>query len=132
MPNPLYKKLGIKEGFLIKPINQPEDYYLYFDEFPDGVEECENPMVPKDFVHYFAQCKVELASDFPLLLQEIKQNGMIWISWIKQSAKIPTDLDGNFVREMGLSTGLVDCKVCSINEKWSAMKFVIRLKDRTK
>ncbi|MFY0673667.1 MAG: DUF3052 domain-containing protein [Bacteroidia bacterium] len=132
MNNALYKKLGIKEGFTLKLVNQPLDYYLFFDEFPDQVSEAEEGNTEIDFIHLFIESQKDMIEHFPALAKEIRQNGMIWVSWIKKSANIPTDVDGNFVREFGLSTKLVDCKVCSINEKWSAMKFVIRIKDRVK
>ena len=64
--------------------------------------------------------------------QEIEQNGIIWISWHKKSSKVETDLNGNKVRKIGLETGLVDIKVCAIDEIWSGLKFVIPVKNRNK
>lgn len=62
--------------------------------------------------------------------QEIEENGMIWVSWYKKSAKIETDLNENIIRDIALNNGLVDVKVCAIDEIWSGLKLVIRLKDR--
>ena len=64
------------------------------------------------------------------LKTEIVQNGIIWISWPKKASKMPTDLTGNIVRQIGLKNGLVDIKVCAVNETWSGLKFVIPVKDR--
>jgi len=129
---PLAKKLGLQSGFTIRLIRAPEQYYSWLDPLPKDLVEIQNTVTKKDFIHCFADQFAQLVVDIPVLRQEIKENGMIWVSWHKKSSKIPTDLDENLIRELGLAHGLVDVKVCSINESWSALKFVIRLKDRKK
>ncbi|SHK05972.1 DUF3052 family protein [Pseudozobellia thermophila] len=127
---PLAKKLGIKNGFKVWVINEPKDYFALFSDLPNDIERTMDSKVKKDFIHYFTKSASELNNDIQQLKQEIEQNGMIWISWPKKSAKVETDLDGNIVREIGLNNGLVDIKVCAVNEIWSGLKFVIPVKDR--
>ncbi len=83
-----------------------------------------------DFVHYFVQQRDELTKIFPQLATIIKPNGMIWISWPKGSSRIETDLNENIIRDIGLANGLVDVKVIAVDDEWSGLKFVYRLKDR--
>ena len=81
-------------------------------------------------IHYFAKTKNDLVRDFPKLKEALLPDGALWISWPKATAKVPTDLSDNVVREIGLKGGLVDVKVAAIDETWSGLKFVFRLKDR--
>lgn len=127
---PLAKKLGIKEKSRIKLYGQPEHYFKLFTDFPSDVKIVKGKKEKKDFIHYFTKSADQLNEDMKSLRAEMEQNGMIWISWPKKSSKIPTDLDENGVREIALRNGLVDVKVCAIDEIWSGLKLVIRLKDR--
>jgi hypothetical protein len=127
---PLAKKLGIKQGFKIRVFNQPAYYYDLFSDLPTGIRELRDKKSKKDFIHYFAKNTAQLNKDIKQLRQEIEENGMIWVSWYKKSSKIETDLNENIIREIALSNGLVDVKVCAIDENWSGLKLVIRLKDR--
>ena len=127
---PLAKKLGIKSGFKIKTVNQPDNYFNLFPDLPSDLTEISDRKVKKDFIHYFAVNASQLKKDIKQLREEIEENGMIWISWPKKSAKTETDLDGNVVREIGLESGLVDIKVCAVDETWSGLKFVKRVKNR--
>ena len=126
----LAKKLGIKNGYSIKLINQPAYYYALFTDFPPETILQDNPESKKDFIHYFAESSQMLQNDMYQLRQELKQNGMLWISWSKKASKVKTDLNGNIVRKIGLDSGLVDIKVCAVDETWSGLKFVIPVKDR--
>jgi hypothetical protein len=126
---PLYKKLGIKAGDK-----------AWFSGKPDGYESelqkaGEFQVAPKlstnhDFLHLFTTSRSDLARIFPKLKGALKPRGMAWISWPKKSSGVKTDLDENIVRELGLRTGLVDVKVCAVDDVWSGLKFVFRLKDR--
>jgi hypothetical protein len=127
---PLAKKLGIREGFTIKLVNQPDYYFKLFPDFPTGVKIIADRKVEKDFIHYFTSSAFQLEKDIKLLRQEIVANGMIWISWPKKATKIETDMSEMVVREAALKNGLVDVKVCAVDEIWSGLKLVIRLKDR--
>ena len=126
----LAKKLGIKAGFKIKIINPPDYYYTLFTDLPAYIREIKDPQIKKDFIHYFATDTEQLNKDIKQLQNEIENNGMIWVSWYKKSAKMQTDLDEKIIRDIALSNGLVDVKVCAVDELWSGLKLVIRLKDR--
>jgi hypothetical protein len=78
----------------------------------------------------FTKSKDELSTKFGRIAKQLAPAGMLWISWPKKSSGVPTDLNENLVREIGLATGLVDVKVCAVTEVWSGLKFVRRLKDR--
>ena len=128
--SPLEKKLGLKPGLKIKIINAPNGYFELFENFPIGDQDNGASMTKKDFIHYFTNSKVKLEEDICQLKNDISQKGMLWISWPKKASKTDTDLDGNMVRRIGLNNGLVDIKVCAIDETWSGLKFVIPVKDR--
>ncbi len=121
----LADKLGIKPGMRVAVINAPEGYPL-----PAGVKRVDPPAKPLDFIHLFTLNRAELERRLPDLKTMLVPNGMLWISWYKKAAKLPTDLDENLIREIGLANGLVDVKVAAVDEVWSALKFVYRLKDR--
>ena len=127
---PLAKKLGFKENFKIRLVNIRENYYELFDHMPDGVVETDDPEILKDLIHYFTKQTSELERDILKLKQEIKPNGMIWISWPKKASKMSTDLTEDVIRNIALNNGLVDIKVCAIDEIWSGLKLVIPVKER--
>ena len=129
---PLAKKLGIKPGLRIRLFNQPDYYYDLFSDLPEDIKELTDKKNKKDFIHYFAKSTAQLNKDIRQLRQEIEENGMIWVSLYKKSAKIETDLNENIIRDLALNNGLVDVKVCAIDEIWSGLRLVIRLKDRKK
>ena len=127
---PLAKKLGIKQGFKIKLMNHPDYYFKLFTDLPTGIKEVSDKKTKKDLIHYFTKNAAELTKDISQLRHEIEENGMIWISWPKKTAKIEPDLNENIIRDIALKNGLVDVKVCAVDEIWSGLKLVIRLKDR--
>lgn len=127
---PLVKKLGLKSQMKARFINAPNDYFDLLS-LPD-IELIESGEVLADFIHIFAFEQTGLQELLGQVRSEIKQNGMIWISWQKKSSGIKSDVDGNFIRSIALPIGLVDSKVCSINDVWSALKVVIRKELRVK
>ncbi|WP_343486297.1 DUF3052 domain-containing protein [Allomuricauda sp. d1] len=128
---PLAKKLGIKPGFCIHLINQPEHYWRLFDLLPSDIEVVENPRPESvDFVHLFCKHLNGLKEAAPTCKTFLKKNGTFWVSWPKGSSKIPTDLKREPIREYMIDLGLVDTKVAAIDEDWSGLKFMYRLKDR--
>ncbi len=90
---PLAKKLGIKPGFRMRIFNQPEYYYNLFSDLPEDLIVLTDKKRKKDFIHYFALSTAQLTKDIKQLREEIEENGMIWISWYKKSAKMETDLN---------------------------------------
>ena len=125
---PLAKKLGIKEGFTIALFNQPKYYFSLFTDFPENVKVINKTGV--DLVHYFATEEKKLQKDIRRLKNCIQPNGVIWISWPKKSSKVVTDVTEDVIRSLALKNGLVDIKVCAVDETWSGLKLVIPLKDR--
>ena len=127
---PLAKKLGIKPGFILRLIDPPVHYFELFADLPEDLQIISDPEISKDLIHLFTKEAAGLRQVLPVLKKEIRQNGMIWVSWPKKSAKIPTDVTEDVVRECALKSGLVDIKVCAINTVWSGLKLVIPVKDR--
>jgi hypothetical protein len=125
---PLAKKLGIKEGFKIALYHQPEYYFNLFTDFPENVKFINKHKV--DLVHYFVKEERQLQRDILKLKDQIEQNGMIWISWPKKSSKVETDITEDLIRNLALKNGLVDIKVCAVDETWSGLKLVIPVKKR--
>ena len=130
-PNPLLKKLGIKAGYTIQVFNEPDNYWDDLGPLPDEVEGVDDPEAGSvDFVHFFTKSADELKAQILLLKASIKKTGMIWISWPKKASKVPTDVTDMVVRKTGLEAGLVDVKVCAVDEGWSGLKFMYRVQDR--
>ena len=127
---PLAKKLGIKEGSRIALVNAPKDFRSALGELPDNVEFVSRPTKSLDMILFFVMSERVLARDFAKLSEKLVTNGMIWIAWPKKSSGVTTDLTEQRVQRIGLDAGLVDVKICAIDETWSGLKFVYRLKDR--
>lgn len=129
---PLAKKLGIKEGSRISLVNAPKNFASELGEVPDKVEFVKRATKSLDIVLLFVLSERDLARDFSKLAGKLTTNGMIWIAWPKKSSGVTTDLSFDRVQKIGLDAGLVDVKICAIDETWSGLKFVYRLKDRVK
>ena len=127
---PLAKKLGIKEGSRVALVNAPKDFQSSLEALPDRVEFVKHPTKSLDIVLFFVMTERVLAQDFSKLAKKLVTNGMIWIAWPKKSSGVTTDLSFEHVQRIGLDAGLVDVKICAIDETWSGLKFVYRLKDR--
>jgi hypothetical protein len=127
---PLAKKLGIKEGSRIAFVNAPKDFQSELGELPDNIEFVKRPTKSIDIILFFVLSERALARDFAKLAEKLATNGMIWIAWPKKSSGVATDLSFERVQRIGLDAGLVDVKICAIDEPWSGLKFVYRLKDR--
>ena len=126
----LPEKLGIKPGFRICILNAPANYADILGVLPTGVKLLPKLKAAADFIQFFTRERSELERASPLLRKELAESGMLWISWPKGASKIPTDVNENVVREIGLKNQMVDIKVCAVDEVWSGLKFVYRLKDR--
>jgi len=127
---PLAKKLGIEDSFKIKLVNQPEYYFSLFTDFPKQVEVLNDNNTKKNFIHYFTTKAKELENDIEALKEEIVPDGLIWISWPKKASKVATDITEDVIRDLALGAGLVDVKVCAVDEVWSGLKLVIPVKNR--
>ncbi len=127
---PLVNKLGFKPGFRVCVIDPISDYYDVLTGLPENVAWLNLADGNLDLVHIFATKMLQLEGYLLKAKQSIKSNGAIWVSWPKQTSTIHTELDENMIRNFALENGLVDVKVCAIDENWSGLKLVIRLKDR--
>ncbi len=127
---PLWKKLGYKSGFYAWTINAPAQYQELVQGLPEGVVFGKNDSVKMDLIHFFTKEEKELIEELPKLKEEIKADGMIWVSWPKKASKVPTDVTEDVIRQLALKIGLVDIKVCAVNTIWSGLKLVSPLKDR--
>ncbi len=128
--NPLYKKLGIKEGMTMYMLNKPEHFETLLEGAVEVLNIAAKPRQDLDYVHIFTNKLKEFETHLSKLKGYLKKDGMIWVSWYKKSAKKPTELTESIIRDYALSIGLVDVKVCAIDEDWSGLKLVYRLKDR--
>ena len=127
---PLSKKLGLREGFRILFVGGPAGFSESLN-MPPGVEFADAAGDSRlDLAVLFAGSQEELEAWFEPLAARLAPTGMLWAAWPKKASGVPTDLSDNVVREHGLSTGLVDMKVCAIDETWSGLKFVNRVRNR--
>lgn len=131
---PLAKKLGIKQGMTVVVEGYPGDYSVLVAPVPEGVEVRRaggTPTAPVDILHIFTNSRDELFRLLDEARSVIKQDGMVWVSWYKKAAKLPTEITEDTIRQAALPLGFVDVKVCAVDEKWSGLKLVIRKELRT-
>lgn len=112
---PLAKKLGVEDGDRVLALGAPDTYS--FATVAKG---------PAEVVHLFVKTLAELDKQLPKARKAMTTDGMIWVSWYKKAAKIPTDVTEDLIRSRALATDLVDVKVCAVDEQWSGLKLVIR------
>jgi hypothetical protein len=128
---PLVQKLGFKEGFRVGFVNPPKGFEKELSPLPNNVETFTGRLPKRlDLIILFTDSQRTLKREFPRLAERLAENGMLWIAWPKKASGVATDLSDNSVRQIGLDAGLVDVKVCAVNDIWSGLKFVYRLKDR--
>jgi hypothetical protein len=121
---PLPKKLGIQEGSRVVLVDAPRGFALR------GVRSSTRLGTQHDVILLFSNSRSKLEQRFKKAARTLAPAGGLWIAWPKKASGVSTDLDENVVRQIGLAAGLVDNKVCAIDEIWSGLRFVIRLKDR--
>jgi hypothetical protein len=127
---PLPKKLGIRPGARLGLIDAPEAFDVVLGELPDGVRVRRVAREPLDVIVAFFRERRAVARRLPALRGALDPAGGLWIAWPKRASGVPTDLTEDVVRELGLAAGLVDNKVCAIDEVWSGLRLVYRLRDR--
>ncbi|WP_114938059.1 DUF3052 family protein [Mucilaginibacter endophyticus] len=127
---PLAKKLGIKSGARLLLVNAPEHYIDLFTDMPPGVYFTADVSLENDVIHFFSKNADEYQAKLPEFMKQIKQDGMIWISWPKKASKVVTDITEDLIRNFALQIGLVDIKVCAVDDVWSGLKLVIPVKSR--
>ena len=127
---PLVKKLGIGEGTAVVAINPPSDYETLLGELPEGARIVRAGRGELSFVHLFVRSAGEMLAVLTRLRKQIRSDGVIWVSWPKKASKVPTDVTEDVIREIALPMGLVDIKVCAVDDTWSGLKLVIRKSER--
>jgi len=127
---PLAKKLGIVEGTRIFLSDAPKDYLNLIAPVPSGTRVVRKIDGKTDIVHLFATRRARLAALLRSALAKMRPDAAIWVSWPKKSAKVPTDVTEDTIREVALPMGLVDIKVCAVDELWSGLKLVVRKENR--
>jgi hypothetical protein len=128
---PLPQKLGIKEGSRVALVGAPAGFESALDPLPDQVKTSRRiGSSPLDVILFFTARATDLEKRFSSLARALVPNGGLWVAWPKKASGVPTDLTKNDVREIGLASGLVDNKVCAVDDVWSGLRFVYRLKDR--
>jgi len=127
---PLVQKIGIKPGNKVVFRNHPASFLKDLGKLPEGVEHAGDSAQNANVVVCFVDKLADLKNDFPKMAGKLCPDGMLWISWPKKSSGRTTDLNEDIIRQVGLAAGLVDVKVCAVDETWSGLKFVIRVKDR--
>ena len=127
---PLIRKLGIQEDARVLLINAPSGYFKLTGQWPAGARLANENDSNVDFIHLFVVSMEDLEYHLPMLKKQIKPNGMIWVSWHKKTSKIPTDVSEDLIRKAAIALGLVDIKVCAIDDNWSGLKLVIRKSNR--
>lgn len=129
---PLWKKLGIKPGQRVALMAAPSDTTALLQPLPDDVKVELDPRSkgPWDVILLYCRSLAELAKRFDGAKGKLSVDGGLWVCWPKRSAKVTTDLNENLVRAHALAAGLVDNKVCAVDETWSGLRLVYRLKDR--
>ena|SRR5687768_1488862 len=138
---PLSKKLGITPGMIVITVGAPENYADLLMHVPNdvliveagslGPSRAKISSAPADIVHLFTNSRDDLFRGLAEYKNVIKQDGTIWVSWYKKAAKLPTEITEDTVREACLPLGLVDVKVCAVDDRWSGLKLVIRKENRT-
>ena len=129
---PLVQKLGIKPGFCIFVDGLSTAYRDVVGELPDDVKIARTAKAPLDMVHVFATEAKGFAVKLRSYCKAIAPDGMIWASWLKKASGVVTDVTETLVRETALANGLVDIKVCAVDDVWSGLKLVIPAKDRVR
>jgi hypothetical protein len=123
---PLAGKLGLKAGAVLCVVNAPVGYRKLLAPLPDGARIATGAPGRAEIIHHFTTRKVELAAALKVYRKNLDVSTPVWVSWPKKSAKLPTDVTEDTIREVALPLGFVDIKVCAVSEVWSALKLVVR------
>lgn len=129
---PLAQKLGVKAGHTLVLLGAPNGFDTLLVGLPDGVKILRRlPARACDVILLFVTSLEGLEAEFPTAKAHLAEDGGLWVCWPKKASKVPTDLTEDVVRAVALKAGLVDNKVCALDETWSGLRLVVRLRDRT-
>jgi len=130
---PLPRKLGIKEGHSVAILDAPAGFDKTLGELADGVAvqtRLSAGKQPIDVIIVFVTCRADLKRQLSAIRRRMAQTGGLWVAWPKKASGVATDMTEDAVRDIALPTGLVDNKVCAVDETWSGLRLVIRLENR--
>jgi uncharacterized RDD family membrane protein YckC len=127
---PLVEKLGIRRDTRIAILNAPRGYRTTLGKLPPGVRVAAAARGSLPFIQFFTTSRKALEGKFAALVRALASDGALWVSWPKRASGVATDVTEDVVRAVALPRGLVDVKVCAVDEVWSGLKLVRRLKDR--
>ena len=123
---PLSSKLGIAAGYVVHLSGAPDDYLKLLGPLPNGVSFDARPSAATDLMHIFTVRKADLARMLRTCRSKLRPTAVLWVSWPKKAAKVPTDITEDTIRELALPLGFVDVKVCAVTDVWSGLKLVVR------
>lgn len=127
---PLAKKLGIRPGARLYLHGAPDNYAQLVTPLPPGVRTVRGIDEATDLMHLFATAQAALTERLVAARRAMRDDATIWVSWPKKASRVTTDITEDVVREVALPLGLVDIKVCAVDETWSGLKLVIRKSQR--
>ena len=128
--SPLVKKLGIKEGARVAYLGAPDEFEDLVAPLPKGVLRRDSARRGLDLIVAFTTERRDLEERLPQWKAMMETDGNLWVAWPKRASGVRTDVTEDVVREVALANGLVDTKVCAIDETWSGLRLVVRLRDR--
>lgn len=127
---PLPQKLGIKAGFVLCVRGSPQEYGTLVAPLPAGVNTAPKVTARTDLVHIFSKARANLTKELAAARKVLRDDATIWVSWPKKSSGVATDITEDTIRELAFPLGLVDIKVCAVDETWSGLKLVVRKANR--
>jgi hypothetical protein len=127
---PLPKKLGIPQAGRAAFLSEPADFRKLVQPLPAALEVCTRLAGQFQYIHLFVTKRSILEKDFSRAAKALDKAGTFWVSWPKKASGVATDVTESAVREIGLGAGLVDVKICAVDDVWSGLKFMYRLRDR--
>ena len=127
---PLIRKLGIRPQERVIAINAPKNYEKLLGDLPEGASVVDRITPNANFIHFFVGRRANLEKELPRLRNKLADTGTLWVSWPKKSSAVPTDVTEDVIREVALPLGVVDTKVCAVDETWSGLKLMIRRTNR--
>ena len=122
----LARKLGIAADSRILPVAAPDAYAEILGELPPGARFASRPGTSVDLAHVFAVREAELRRHLTALRRQLRPDAVVWVSWPKKAARVPTDITEDVIRACALPLGFVDVKVCAVTDVWSGLKLVVR------
>jgi hypothetical protein len=123
---PLAKKLGIKTSGRVLVLHAPAEYLRWLEPLPADVQFKKRASADIDLAHVFVTSREDLAGHLAALRKALRSDAIVWISWPKKAAKVPTTVTEDTIRELALPLGFVDIKVCAVSEVWSGLKLMVR------